>query len=180
MTNTRTTRHLGAVGVALTLALGLAACGDSDGTSGTTTSLAPTAEVEIAGAWARTSPAETTKGVVYLEITNTGDLDDALIAGAVDPAVAARVELHETVVAGGNLGDETPTTGMGGEMMEMREVDQIAIPAGATVSLEPGGLHIMLIDLAAPLEAGTTVEVTLTFEEAGDEVVTAEVRDTAP
>jgi hypothetical protein len=47
------------------------------------------------------------------------------------------------------------------------------------VALEPGGYHIMLLDLVAPLEAGTTLEVTLTFEESGEQVVTADVRDAA-
>jgi hypothetical protein len=48
------------------------------------------------------------------------------------------------------------------------------------VALEPGGYHIMLLELAAPLEVGSTIDVTLTFEHAGQKVVSAEVRDTAP
>jgi len=62
----------------------------------------------------------------------------------------------------------------------MRAVDRLEIPAGETVSLEPGGYHIMLLDLASPLEEGSTVELTLTFENAGELVVTAEVRATGP
>ncbi len=61
-------------------------------------------------------------------------------------------------------------------MMGMREIDAIEIPAGETVELVPGGLHIMLIDLVEDLEVGDRFEVTLTFEHAGDVTVTAEVR----
>lgn len=68
----------------------------------------------------------------------------------------------------------------GDGMMGMREVDEIPVPAGGTVALEPGGYHVMLIDLAAPLEVGTTFELTLEFAKAGTIVVEAEVRDEAP
>ncbi len=66
---------------------------------------------------------------------------------------------------------------MAGGVMQMREVDSIVIPAGETVSLEPGGLHIMLLDLQTELEPGDTIEVTLVFAEAGEMTVTAEVRE---
>jgi copper(I)-binding protein len=65
-------------------------------------------------------------------------------------------------------------------MMEMRPVDRIVIPHGQTVMLQPGGYHVMLMDLAAPLEASSQIRVTLTFEHAGQIAVTADVRDTAP
>jgi copper(I)-binding protein len=70
--------------------------------------------------------------------------------------------------------------GEGDGMMGMREVEEIPVPAGETVALEPGGYHVMLIDLAAPLEVGTTFELTLEFAKAGTIVVEAEVRDEAP
>jgi copper(I)-binding protein len=68
---------------------------------------------------------------------------------------------------------------MGGAMT-MREVGEIALPAGTTVNLEPGGYHIMLLDIATPLELGQKFDVTLTFEQAGDKVVEVEVREAAP
>jgi periplasmic copper chaperone A len=72
----------------------------------------------------------------------------------------------------------TETTMPGGTgMMTMQEVERIDIPAGATVRLEPGGFHIMLLDVQQTLEPGDTVEVTLVFESAGEVVVTAEVRE---
>ena len=59
-------------------------------------------------------------------------------------------------------------------------MDEIAIAAGQTVTLEPGGYHVMMLDLVEPLKTGDTFELTLTFAEAGDMVIEVEVRDTAP
>jgi periplasmic copper chaperone A len=192
------------------LALGLAAagllgaCGNDDDDATDVVDDA-SGEIEVTGAWARTSPAMATAGAAYFEITNGTDTDDALVSASVDPSVAATVELHETSMAGGDMdgdagmdGDEGMDGGdadMGGgegmdgdegmdggdaPMMQMRPVDEIPVPAGATVALEPGGLHVMMLDLAEPLEIGSTIELTLTFEQAGEVVVTAEVRDSAP
>lgn len=61
--------------------------------------------------------------------------------------------------------------------MTMKQVEGIDIPADGSVNLEPGGFHIMLFDLAGPLKAGDTIPVTLTFEQAGEVKVDAEVRD---
>lgn len=198
MTPTRIRRAATAL-LAVALLAGLAtACGDDDDTTAASGDPAPPAEttepageLEITGAWARTSPAVATAGAAYLEIANGTDVDDVLLEASVDATVAARVELHETSAApadgamgdsamgGGAMGDAT-TTSMGAPMMEMRPVEEIPVPAGETVVLEPGGFHIMLLDLAAPLEVGQTVELTLTFAEAGGVTVDAEVRDTAP
>ncbi|MBD0274830.1 MAG: copper chaperone PCu(A)C, partial [Acetobacteraceae bacterium] len=52
-------------------------------------------------------------------------------------------------------------------VMRMRAVEVIEVPAGQTVTLRPGGLHLMLIGLALPLREGETVPVTLRFERAG-------------
>lgn len=164
----RILRRVPALAAAAILASSLAACGDG-GTAG---------ELEVSGAWARNSPMVATAGAVYLEITNGGEADDALTAASVDASVAGEVEIHETVAtmpSDGGMGDAS-----GEAMMEMRPVDEIAIPAGETVALEPGGYHIMLVELAEPLEVGDEIELTLTFEEAGEVVVTAEVRETAP
>jgi copper(I)-binding protein len=175
----------------------LAACGDDDDSDADgTTPTGSAAAVEITDAWARTSPAMATAGAVYMQIENAGEADDALIGVAVDPSVAATAELHETttetgepeatgapmdtmstMAPGTDAGMPSDTTAMGGGMMTMRPVERIDVPAGETVALEPGGYHVMLLDLAAPLEVGATVEVTLTFESAGTQVVTADVRD---
>lgn len=203
MTPTTRRRRLTAA-LALGLAAGslLAACGDDDETAqvsgdatpvteAQTTTTEPAGTIEVAGAWARTSPAIATAGAAYLDITNGTDVDDVLLEASVDPSVAAKVELHETTTAddaeapgegmAGEMGEgETATSMAGSPMMQMVPVDEIPVPAGETVVLEPGGLHLMVLDLAEPLEVGTTIDITLTFQEAGDVVVTAEVRDTAP
>jgi copper(I)-binding protein len=73
------------------------------------------------------------------------------------------VEIHETVESGG--------------AMAMQPVERIDIPAGGTVKLEPGGYHVMLIDLTGDLVVGEEIEITLEFEGAGEVKVTAEVRE---
>ena len=191
MTTHRSTHRLARAAIAILAAASLvAACGDDGDDVEVTGDEVPEADLEVTDAWARTSPAVATAGAVYLTITNDGDVDDALVGADVDPSVAASVEIHETVAVEDDemttetmaMDDEmsSDTTAMGGGMMEMRPVDEIAIPAGETVALEPGGYHVMLLDLAEPLEVGDSIEVTLAFEVAADLIVTAEVRDEAP
>ncbi|NCC28249.1 MAG: copper chaperone PCu(A)C, partial [Gammaproteobacteria bacterium] len=61
-------------------------------------------------------------------------------------------------------------------MMRMRRIEKIEIPAGETVTLKPGGLHVMLIGLKQPLEPGDTVDLALTFEDGSRIPVQAPVR----
>lgn len=95
----------------------------------------------------------TATGAVYMLITNNSDADDALV-GATIPGCGA-VELHEMA--------------MDGDVMVMREVEngRIPVPSGVTVTLKRGGLHVMCIDKAEPIEPGQMVPVTLEFENAG-------------
>jgi periplasmic copper chaperone A len=208
MTPHRSARRTGAraaIAVLATTALVLAACGDDDTSVDDGDAAAAAAEIEVSGAWARTSPAVADAGAVYLELTNTGELDDALVGASVDPSVAGVTEIHETKPVGdggdmddggagddgmddGGAGDDGMDGGSdddgdgmdGGGMMEMRPVDRIEVPAGETVALEPGGYHVMLKELVAPLADGATVEVTLVFEESDEQLVTADVGDAAP
>jgi copper(I)-binding protein len=88
----------------------------------------------------------------FLSISNTGSADDTLIA-ATSP-FAGDVQLHEMK--------------MEGDVMKMQELPAgIPVPAGQTVMLKPGGLHLMFMQLKQPLVEGTQVPVTLTFEKAG-------------
>jgi periplasmic copper chaperone A len=181
--------HSVALALVVAIALIVAACGGSDSSS-----------VAIDDAWARTSASAQTTGVVYMTI-NGGNEDDRLVSASVPADVAASVELHETVMAD-KSGDametdametdamntdamETDAMGtdgmasddaMGGQMA-MRQVDGIEVPAGSTVTLGPGGLHIMLLDLAQPLPTGSTFDLTLDFEKAGEQTVEVSVRD---
>ncbi len=111
-------------------------------------------------------------------MTLTSPIADTLVGISVDPSVAASGELHDVV--------EVPATGttmMGmdlGNGMMMIGIDEIPLPAGEPVVLEPGHLHLMFIDIAAPFEVGDRFDVTLHFETADDMVVEFEVREEAP
>ncbi len=59
----------------------------------------------------------------------------------------------------------------------MHPVDRVDVPAGATVALEPGGYHLMIEGLTAPLRAGDRLELDLVFQRAGRIVVEADIRD---
>ena len=112
------------------------------------------------GAWIRATMDTATPGGAYLTLTNTSAADDALVS--VTSPAAATVELHETMA--GDSG-----------MMGMRPVGRLDLPAGAVVTLEPGGYHLMLIGLVAPLAEGATVDLVFTFEHAPVQTVTAQV-----
>ena len=88
----------------------------------------------------------------YLSITNHGAMADRLLA--VESSLAHKTELHTMEVTNG--------------VMKMRQIDGgINIPAGKTTQLAPGGFHVMLIGLKAPLNADENYQVTLVFEKAG-------------
>ena len=121
-------------------------------------------DLEIAHAWARPTVPAASEGVVYLTVINYGRTDDAL-TGASTPA-AKRAELHTTDLMSG--------------MMQMRAAESLAIPAGGALVLEPGGNHIMLLDLKSPLKRGDSIDLTLTFEHHGKIDIIVPVTDTAP
>lgn len=99
-------------------------------------------------------------GAAYMVITNRGAEADRLVGGST--AVADVVEIHEIVEAGG--------------VMEMRPLGEgLEIGADSTVTLEPGGYHVMLIGLTQDLTAGESYELTLVFEHAGEVVVTVAI-----
>ena len=105
-------------------------------------------------------------GAGYLKLDNQGPADERLL-GASAATVAERVELH--------------TMAMEGDVMRMRSPDAIDLPAGGSVELKPGGTHLMLVGLKAPLKAGDKFPLTLRFEKAGqvEVVVNVEAPGTA-
>ena len=127
----------------------------------------PSAAVSVTDAWARSSSATASAAAAYATITNAGPTADALV-GASSPA-AATVEVHETVAMG------SPAAS-GSGMMGMRPVARVEIPAGGSLQLKPGSYHVMLIGLAHDLVVGDTIDLTLTFEKAGQITVKAQVR----
>lgn len=115
------------------------------------------AEIEVKDAYARSSGMMAKAGAAFMEIVNTGDEDDQLIAASA--GVAKRVELHTHIA-----GDDG--------VMKMREVEGgFTIPAGGLHMLQRGGDHVMFMGLTEVFEQGKIIPVTLTFEKAGDIVV---------
>ena len=94
----------------------------------------------------------------FLKLVNAG-ADDRLVAASSE--VAGAVELH--------------MMSMKGDVMQMRQVDAIDLKAGQTVELKPGGYHLMLMGLKAPLKAGSSFPLKLKFEKAGEVTVNVQV-----
>lgn len=117
-------------------------------------------DLTIGHPWTRqTAPAQKNGGG-FLTVANSGKQADRLIA-ATSPA-AAKVEIH--------------TMSMDGGVMRMRPVPGgLAVPAGGTLALKPGGYHLMLIGLKQPLALGKLVPLTLRFERAGTVTVQLKV-----
>ena len=108
--------------------------------------------------WSRATPPGAKVGAGYMVIKSS--VADRLV-GASSPA-AASVELHVT--------EKT------GDVLRMRHVKAYDIPAKGSFELSPAGAHLMLVDLKAPLKAGTKVPMTLRFEKAGEVKIELEVR----
>ncbi len=152
---------------ALILAVASTASAQTDGTmpvmghTGTSDRAAPmgdaaTYEVEaltIAGAFSRATLPNAPVAGGFLTVTNGGVQDDVLISAST--SVAGMTQIHEMA--------------MDGDVMRMRQLpDGLPIPAGQTVTLQPGGFHLMFMDLQQPLVEGDTVAVKLTFQHAGE------------
>jgi periplasmic copper chaperone A len=116
------------------------------------------ADVEIAEPWARATPGAASNGAIYLSLSNHGE-DTAIIAAASPAAKAAGLHGHE----------------MDGDMMRMRALESVPLPAGETVTFAPGGLHIMLMGLAAPLVEGESLSLTLSFADGSTVDVTVPI-----
>jgi len=113
-------------------------------------------ELQIRHPWARATPPGVENGAVYCKIQNHGGADRLVDARS---SAARTVEIHASVAQNG--------------VVEMRRIDALPLDTGASVELAPGGTHVMLVGLAAPLVAGAKIELTLVFATAG--VVTVEV-----
>lgn len=116
-------------------------------------------ELTIGHPYARATAPGQPAGGAYLNIQNAGASGDKLVSASAD--VSKSVELHEMK--------------MEGTVMRMREVSAVDVPAGKAVELKPGGLHIMLMGLKAPLKQGDKFPLKLKFEKAGEVTVTVNV-----
>jgi copper(I)-binding protein len=115
-------------------------------------------QFQIDHPWARASAGAAKTGAAYLTITDQGAADR--LTGASTP-VADTAELHESMADMGT--------------MKMRPVDGLALDTGKPVKLGPGGYHVMLFGLKAPLKAGDTFPLTLKFDHAAPLTVTISV-----
>jgi uncharacterized protein YcnI len=114
--------------------------------------MAHAGDLMISTAWTRATPPGAKVAGGYLTITNGGKTADRLTGGSFEGG--GRIEVHEMSMNDG--------------VMKMRALDGgLEIKPGATVTLEPGGYHLMMLDLAKPLAKGDKVKAHLTFEKAG-------------
>ena len=117
--------------------------------------------VTVTDAYVREVPPVSQTSAAFMTLGNAGAEAHALVA-ARSPA-AAVVELHTHI-----MGDDG--------MHRMREVERVEVPAGGETRLQPGGFHVMLINLTKPLKAGDAVELTLVYEDGTEESLAAEVK----
>lgn len=120
----------------------------------------PAALIAIEEGWAAVTPTGASVAGGYGVIANAAAAPDRLISAS-SPR-AARVEIHEMK--------------MTGDVMQMRAMESVVIPAGGSLALQPGGNHFMFIDITAPFVEGESVPLTLTFENAGVVETTLPVR----
>ncbi|GGC92709.1 copper chaperone PCu(A)C [Vreelandella lutescens] len=107
--------------------------------------------IEVVQPWTRATPPGAGAGGGFVTLTNHGEGDDTLV-GATSP-LTERVEIH--------------TMEMDGDVMRMAQLTGgIEIPAGESVTLAPGGLHLMFMELGSPIVEGEPVPVTLEFQHA--------------
>jgi copper(I)-binding protein len=110
------------------------------------------AGIVVTQAWSRATPGGAKVAGGYLTIVNTGPAADRLLSASTE--IASKVEIHEMAVNDG--------------VMTMRPVEGgLPIEPGRTVKFAPGGLHLMIVGLTAPLVEGDKVPIMLKFEKAG-------------
>ena len=177
------TRTLLAPLAASALVLSLAACGSDDDSSSDTASdttmagdmaadesddmaempggEATVGDISVSGVWMREPAEGQTRTAAYGTITNDGDADVTLVSASVP--FDATVEIHETIMSDDGS-------------MQMQEVPEgFVVPAGGSFTLEPGGPHIMLIDID-PADITGTIDVTMVFDDGTEVTVGAPVR----
>jgi periplasmic copper chaperone A len=140
------------------LAIAIGACGGPSGATASSSFAASGPAITVRDAWVRPGPAGA-QSAAYLTITNSGAADRLV---AVTCTIAGSAMLHQTT---------TDPSGMTGMSM----LADLPIPAGGSVTLRPGGAHIMLTGLSRALVEGSVVELGLVFESAGTVTVSAAV-----
>lgn len=104
------------------------------------------ANVEVKDAWVRATVAQQKSTGAFMQLTAVADTRVVQVSSP----IAGVVEIHEMA--------------MDKDVMRMRAVPALPLPAGKTVELKPGGYHVMMMDLKGPVKAGDVVPVTLVLE----------------
>lgn len=138
----------------------LSGCGNGDERTPEDQALIDAEGIHIEGAWARPG-SEGRMSAAYFLITNFDELPDTLLSA--NSSIAQLTEIHESYERED-------------DMIGMREVGSVEIPAESTVRFEQGGLHIMLIQLTEALTDGDSFELTLEFAGHGEIVIDVPVR----
>jgi periplasmic copper chaperone A len=118
----------------------------------------PPSPVTVTNAWAKTTVPGGKVSAAYMDIKSTAPVK--LLKA--ETAIAGNVEIHNMSMKDG--------------VMEMKAVDAIDVPANKTISLKPGGYHVMLMMLAASINKGDSVPIKLTFEGADKKPFTVDVK----
>ena len=122
--------------------------------------------LEIVSPWARATPPGVDNGAVYCTIVNHGDGDKLV---GVRSSASRAADIHASVATNG--------------VVEMHRIEALTIGARASVELAPGGTHVMLVGLTAPLAPGAKIKLTFVFAAAGEiavEVPVVDARSTPP
>jgi len=117
------------------------------------------ANIEVTDAWTRATPGASGNAAVYLRIVNVGKVADTLVGAKTENA--AKVDLHNTVMEGGTA--------------KMGALASLVVPAGQTINFAPGGRHVMLTGLKAPLKEGESFFAKLIFKNAGEQTLVVKV-----
>lgn len=114
---------------------------------------ADSSDITVEGAWARASIGTSRPGAAYMTIRNTGD--EAVTLTGLSTELALMPDIHRSTT-----NDQGITS--------MAPADDIEIPGGEAVVLEPGGLHAMLMQLQRPMKEGESFDLTLEFLDGGE------------
>jgi copper(I)-binding protein len=106
-------------------------------------------DITTSGGWVRETPPGTRNAAAFITLNNHSSTIKQVVGVQCQATVAARCEMHEHITIDGR--------------MRMQKVNSIDIPPTGKVQFAPGGFHIMLINIATPLKAGSTIELVFTF-----------------
>lgn len=151
--------------IAALMALSVSACGnDQPDDTALSHMQVMKGEIRAEQPWVRAVPEGARMSAGYVAIQNTGTKEDSIVAVSSDSF--SSVELHESRTVDGRS--------------TMRKIDRLDLPGGRSVTLEPGGYHLMLFGAEAGIAEGDTVEITITFEKAGDVTIPFTARNAGP